>query len=115
MTSYDCIHSRGNNLHLARHLGNPDTTLVVAERRVVPYPNYGVARGRRPDLLIAFEVNPAAYEASNGYIIMCRKRGCTLLLLMTCGRTWAGSGRPGGGRKRPGNEPKRVSGSWKPS
>ena len=70
MTSYDHIHKLGNSHHLAQHFGNPDTTLVVAERWVVPYPNYGVARRRRPDLMIAFEVNSAAYEASNGYIVL---------------------------------------------
>ena len=69
MTSYDYVHQPGNSHHLAQHFGNPDTTLVVAERWVVPYPNYGVARRRRPDLMIAFNVNPAAYESSNGYII----------------------------------------------
>ncbi len=69
MTSYDHVHKPGNSHHLIQHLGNPDTTLVAAERWIAPAPHSGAAGRRRPDLLIAFNVNPAAYEASNGYII----------------------------------------------
>ena len=55
--------------HLAVHLGNPETTLVEADRWIVPDERFNQARGRRPDLLVAFGVDPAAYEASNGYIV----------------------------------------------
>ena len=69
MTSYDKLHKTGNSYHLALHLGNPGTTLVEAERWIVPDQSFNRARARRPDLLIAFDVDPQAYEASNGYIV----------------------------------------------
>ena len=69
MTSYDHVHKLGNSHHLIHHLDNPDTTLVTAERWIVRAPGDRTISRRRPDLLIAFDVNPAAYEASNGYII----------------------------------------------
>ena len=69
MTSYDHLHKLGNAHYLAVHLGNPDTTLVEADRWIVPSPEFNKARARRPDLLIAFDVSPADYQASNGYIV----------------------------------------------
>ncbi len=69
MTSYDHLHKLGNSHHLIHHFGNPDTTLVTAERWIAPAPHSGTTGLRRPDLLIAFGVDPAAYEASNGYLI----------------------------------------------
>ena len=69
MTSCDHLHKLGNSHHLIQHFGNPGTTLVVADRWVAPAPGSGTTGLRRPDLLIAFDVNPADYEASNGYII----------------------------------------------
>ena len=69
MTSYDHLHKLGSAHYLALHFGRPDTTLVEAERWIIAQPDADRSRGRRPDLLIAFNVNPAAYEASNGYII----------------------------------------------
>ncbi len=69
MTSYDHLHKSGNSHHLAQYLGNPETILVEAERWIIAYPTDDRTRARRPDLLIAFDVDPAAYEASNGYIV----------------------------------------------
>ena len=69
MTSYDHVHQPGNSHHLIQHLGNPETTLVVAERWIVLRPEDDKTRARRPDLLIAFDVDPQAYKASNGYIV----------------------------------------------
>ena len=69
MTSYDHLHKLGNAHYLAVHLGNPDITLVEADRWIVPSPEFNRARARRPDLLIAFGVSPADYRASNGYIV----------------------------------------------
>ncbi len=51
------------------HLGNPHTTLVEADRWMIAHPGVDRTRARRPDLLIAFDVDPAAYEASNGYVV----------------------------------------------
>ena len=69
MTQYDHLFKTGNSRYLAIHLGNPETTLVEADRWIVPDPSFNKARARRPDLLVAFGVNPEAYEASNGYIV----------------------------------------------
>ncbi len=69
MTQYDHLFKTGGSHYLAIHLGNPETTLVEADRWIVPHPYFDKSRARRPDLFVAFEVDPAAYEASNGYII----------------------------------------------
>ena len=69
MTSYDHLHKTGNAHHLILHFGNPETTLVEADRWMITNPGDDRVRARRPDLLIAFGVNPALYEASNGYVV----------------------------------------------
>ena len=67
VTSIRYVHGIGNTMHVARHLGRPETTIVGAELYVV------AARGSRPlrvpDLLIAFDVNPELYYEQNGYVI----------------------------------------------
>ena len=70
MTSIKHLAMTGSMHHLARHLGSPDTTLVSAELYIteVPYPSRG-GRRRRPDLLLAFDVDPELYHRSNGYVI----------------------------------------------
>ena len=69
MTSFKHLAATGNVHHLTRHLGNPDTTLVAGERYVVVRPTRSMAGSHYPDLLVAFDVDPTAYDASNGYII----------------------------------------------
>ncbi len=69
VTQYDQITKTGSAHYLAQHLGNPETTLVEADRWVVATTDFDKRRARYPDLLVAFNVNPAAYKASNGYII----------------------------------------------
>ena len=69
MTSYDHLHKLGNSLHLSRHFGNEDTTLVAAERWITKAPGDRTVSLRRPDLLVAFDVSPQDYEDSNGYVI----------------------------------------------
>ena len=69
MTSFKHLAGNGIAYRLADHLGNPDTTLVTGERYVVVSPTRNMAGIHYPDLLVAFHVDPAAYEASNGYVI----------------------------------------------
>ena len=69
MTSVKYLHETGQTHHLSQYLGNRDTTLVTAERYVVPGPAYVAGESRYPDLLVAFDVDPAAYEARNGYVV----------------------------------------------
>ena len=69
VTQFDHLFKSGNSHHLAVHLGNPETTLVVADRWVCPDTNFNKSRARVPDLLIAFDVDPEIYDANNGYIV----------------------------------------------
>lgn len=69
MTQYDHLFKYGYSHALAVHLGQPETTLVEADRWIVAGPEFNRARARRPDLLVAFGVNPEAYRRSNGYVI----------------------------------------------
>ena len=69
VTSFIHLAGNGNAHHLAMHLGNLDTTLVGSERYVVTRATQSMAGSHYPDLLVAFDVNPAAYNARNGYII----------------------------------------------
>ncbi len=71
MTSAKHLHEPGNTHHLAQHFGNPESTLVAAERYITMLPDLlPSGSGRRyPDLLIAFNVDPISYYESNGYII----------------------------------------------
>lgn len=69
MTSYRHLHKLGNAHHLIHHFGQPETTLVEAERWITADPQSFRTLARYPDLLIAFGVDPTSYEASNGYIV----------------------------------------------
>ena len=69
MTSYDHLHRYGMANSIAVHVGNPETTLVEADRWIVAAPGTYHELARYPDLLVAFGVDPALYRASNGYVI----------------------------------------------
>ena len=69
VTQFDQLFKTGSAHHLIQHLGNPETTLVEADRWIIVEPGTFRELARYPDLLIAFNVDPAAYAASNGYII----------------------------------------------
>ena len=66
MTSFSHLAANGNAHYLAVHLGNRETTIVSGERYICR--ETGAAM-RYPDLLVAFGVDPALYELSNGYIV----------------------------------------------
>ena len=69
MTSFRYLHKTGSSHYLGLYLGNEDTTLVEADLWVAQGPRPGTTGLRRPDLLIAFDVDPAAYYATGGYLI----------------------------------------------
>ena len=69
VTSAKYLHEPGQTHHLSQYLGNRDTTLVTAERYVVPGPAFVANESRYPDLMVAFGVDPAAYDARNGYVV----------------------------------------------
>ena len=69
MTNFDHLAANGNVLHLTIHFGNPDTTLVAGERYLALAPTRDLTGLRYPDLLIAFDVDPAAYRRRRAYVI----------------------------------------------
>jgi hypothetical protein len=69
MSSYDHVHQPGNSHFLTQFLGNPDSTLVTAERYIIRELGSPATERRVPDLLVAFGVDPNAYRARNGYVI----------------------------------------------
>ncbi len=69
VTQYDSLFKHGRSRDLAIHLGSPETTLVEADRWIVPEASFDKRRARYPDMLVAFDVSPDDYEASNGYIV----------------------------------------------
>ena len=69
MTSLEHLHEPGQTHHLSQYLGNHDTTLVTGDRYVILGPDFDASASRYPDLLVAFDVDPAAYQARNGYVI----------------------------------------------
>ena len=87
MTSVKYLHEPGQTHHLSQYLGNHDTTLVTAERYVVPGPAYVASESRYPDLLVAFNVDPAAYEARNGYIVSEQGKAPDFILEVASRRT----------------------------
>ena len=69
MTAYDHVNFPGYPPSLAAHFGNPDTTIITSEVVAALIPSESYDGVRYPDLLIAFNVNPAARVARNGYLI----------------------------------------------
>ena len=69
VTSYIHVHLPGNSHHLFHWFGHPETTLVAADQWMTLTPRSREISLRRPDLMIAFDVDPEAYYESNGYIV----------------------------------------------
>ena len=63
------LHIPGNTHHLAVHFGNEDTTIIAGEAYISREPTSSRLGLFHPDLLIAFNVNPAASKDRNGYVI----------------------------------------------
>ncbi|MCY4520538.1 MAG: Uma2 family endonuclease [Caldilineaceae bacterium] len=69
MANFQHLTINGGALHLAKHFGNPDTTLLGGDLYLAPFPPDDMAGIRYPDMLIAFDVDPEAYHRRNAYII----------------------------------------------
>ena len=69
VTQFDHLFKTGNSYHLARHLGSPATTLVEADRWIVPGQSFNKARAHIPDRLVAFDMDPEIYAAISGYVV----------------------------------------------
>ena len=68
-TTYEHVLIHGYPVALGQHLGNPETTIIISEIGASLRPTTRYADVRFPDLLIAFDVDPEARRASNGYIV----------------------------------------------
>ena len=69
MTAFDYVNAPGYPPSLAAHFGSPETTIITSEIAAALIPSENYEGVRYPDLLIAFNVNPAARVARNGYLI----------------------------------------------
>ena len=69
MTSAKHLAETGNMHYLKLHLGRPEITIVSGERYLVREPGTPAAERVYPDLLVAFNADPQAYEDSNAYVI----------------------------------------------
>ena len=69
MTSFKHLTRTGIVACLAHHFSAPETTIIDGERYIIREPGAPADERRRPDLVIAFNVNAELYEHDNGYII----------------------------------------------
>ena len=69
VTTFEHVNYPAYPAALARHLGNSETTIVISEIAAALFATASREGLRYPDLLIAFDVDPAAREARNGYLI----------------------------------------------
>ena len=59
----------GNAYRLKRYLGNSGTTVIAGRMFLTRAPRAPARERVVPDLMVAFNADPAAFKASNGYII----------------------------------------------
>ena len=72
MTASRHLSITGSAHFLAQHLGNPETTIIGADLYITPVAPAELADMTDvpyPDLMVAFDADPAAYVARNGYVI----------------------------------------------
>ena len=87
MASVQHLGENGNMHHLAKYLGNPDNTIVSGERFIVPTPETPSNQRISPDLLIAFNANPALYRQDNSYVISRQGKPPDLVMEIASRRT----------------------------
>ena len=69
MTAFDHVNYPAYPSSLALHFGNKDTTIITSELAAGLRPTETYQGVLFPDLLIAFDVNPEARIARNGYMV----------------------------------------------
>ena len=69
MTAYHHVNFPGYPGSLSLHFGNPETTVILSEIAAALMPTRDRRGVRYPDLLVAFNANPAAIIPRNGYLI----------------------------------------------
>ena len=88
MTSFDHLARTGAAYLLAEHLGSADTTLVAGEHYIAAVPTGDMTGVKYPDLLVAFDVDPAAYHSSNAYVISEQGKPPDFVLEVASRGTW---------------------------
>ena len=88
MTSFDHIAANGNVYLLKRHFDNPETTIVTGEHYLLSAPGVPRTERRIPDLLIAFNADPALHKANNAYIISEQGKPPDFVLEVASQGTW---------------------------
>ncbi len=69
MTTFKHLARTGAAYLLAEHLGDEDTTLVAGERYMSPIVTGDMTGLRYPDMIVAFDVDPEAYDDRNAYVV----------------------------------------------
>ena len=69
MANFKHLTINGCALHLARHFGSPATTVLGGDLYLASFPPTDMTGIRYPDMMIAFDVDPEAYDRRNAYII----------------------------------------------
>ena len=69
MASFDHLAATGSVYHLIEHFGDRSATVVAGEHYLAPLPDSDLSGLMVPDLMIAFNVDPAGYRARNAYVI----------------------------------------------
>jgi Uma2 family endonuclease len=69
VTQFDHLFKNARSHALTVHLGNPETTLVEADRWIIVEPGAFRELARYPDLLVAFDADPDICKANNRYIV----------------------------------------------
>ena len=88
MTSFNHLTRTGGAYLLAEHLGSPETTLIAGEHYITPIPTGDMTGVKYPDLLIAFDVDPEAYQSSNAYVISEQGKPPDFVLEIASRGTW---------------------------
>ena len=88
MTSFQHLGDNGNVHYLMHHFGNPETTVIKAERYLLSAPGAPRREWRIPDLLISFGADPALYKQNNAYIISLQGKPPDFVLEVASRGTW---------------------------
>lgn len=88
MTSFQYLGDNGSVYLLKHHFGNPETTVIKAERYLLSARGAPRREWRIPDLLIAFGASSAQYKENNAYIISLQGKPPDFVLEVASRGTW---------------------------
>ena len=87
MTSVQHLGENGNMYLLIQYLGNLETTIVSGERYIVPEPGTPASQRIYPDMMVAFNADPAMYRQDNSYVISRQGKPPDLVMEIASERT----------------------------